>query len=938
MHETGMSDFFDQFAEILTTVQLIQRFQADLYVHGSKLNGLIQSLKQIPVFLDEERAKPKGRKPAPTKTIRNISHALEQFSQLATQCGFALCARYVLNSPVKSARRELKSIRRTLEGAFDQLKLPRVAHEMKISRSALRDQDLVDLKRISDLLVKMQLRERQDVAEQIAQRFRSLRKLGIQIDATPRTTLVAPDIPANLQLIVTHEEVTLCREIARGESATVYVGKWREREVAVKVFHLRVFSSAELESYRREISVLSNLSHPSILSLCAFTDTSPFYVLTDFLPNGSLFKFLRAQPENLSATARSVIAYDVARGIEFLHSRGVIHRDVKSLNVLLDANLRAKIADFGAVRLHLEGVKTRAIGTVHWMAPELLMSSPDYDFKVDIYSFGLVLWELLTGELLFPNMKPPEIIALVMNGQRPPIPDDAPPALVALIKSCWDQDSRSRPQMTRVVTLLGQRDCCFTGTDPVAFQTQTGVVGHHRSTGSASVTHRHGYRRVSVQTIDLHDPRAYVRLLSNATVSDRASIIRALFDLMNHKSDYRLAIEGGICGVITELLDERNSLSETVLGCLLKCTSADIFEVGVLKSLLDYAHVESESLRTKALSALIVGAGFRFALLKTSPSFLLQICDFLRPDLPVKLASSVLQLGRDLLPTLPSIPPEVVSKLLAAYRDLSPNLQPMIITCLCLTIAAPGGVSLLGTNDMELMLCDFQRSRPFLDAFACVQEPGDNDHVFVGMIVARAPVESDCADFLAHIATNLRFARIVVRFLPLGGGFVVPVYRALLAFDELWPSLLRIDEFYAAAAQLVASKDLYVICPALKSGHLVPEFIARSKLCVAVAAVFGDAHNQDDLIMLMGAVYSISQVCPADEFVELLPKLFRCLHSSAEQLRVPGFLAIVAVGRKGKGRVDWGRLRKYAHQFFGSSIPMVKQAAAELLNNFDGLT
>lgn len=206
------------------------------------------------------------------------------------------------------------------------------------------------------------------------------------------------------------------------------------------------------------------------------------------------------------------------------------------------------------------------------------------------------------------------------------------------------------------------------------------------------------------------------------------------------------------------------------------------------------------------------------------------------------------------------------------------------------------------------------------------------------MVVARARIDEDCAEFLGRIATNLRFARIVIRFLPLGGNFFGPVYRGLLAFNELWPSLVQIDEFYAAAAQLISSKDLYVICPVLKSGALVPECIARSTLCRAISAAFGEAQSQDDLIMLMGAVYSISQVSAVDEFVELLPRLFRCLRSAADQLRVAGFLAIVAVGKKGKGRVDWGRLRKYANEFVGSSIPMVKEAATELIQNFNGLT
>jgi serine/threonine protein kinase len=362
---------------------------------------------------------------------------------------------------------------------------------------------MVDMKRLSEVLVKMSQQNRPDAVEQISRRFKSLRKMKIKIDPSAHTTLIIPEIPASLDVVIQHDDVTLVREFARGESATVFIGLWQNQEVAVKVFRLRTLSPAELESFRREIFVLATLNHSAILSLLGFTESAPFYIVTEFLKNDSLFKFLRKSPDGLTPTGRSIVAYDIARGLDFLHGRGVIHRDMKSLNVLLTDTLRAKIGDFGAVRLHLDGVKTGSIGTVHWMAPELLMSSPSYDCKVDVYSFGLVLWELLTGDLLYPDMRPPAIIEAVITGKRPEIPPDTPSGLARLICSCWSANPSDRPGMTRVVSMLSEPACHFPGTDEAAFLAATGVVYRHRSAHSLCVQRR-GVRQEERLAIDLN--------------------------------------------------------------------------------------------------------------------------------------------------------------------------------------------------------------------------------------------------------------------------------------------------------------------------------------------------------------------------------------------------------------------------------------------------
>ena len=144
-------------------------------------------------------------------------------------------------------------------------------------------------------------------------------------------------------------------------------------------------------------------------------------------------------------------------------------------------------------RLNSNDPKTGLIGTVHWMAPEVLMSSPTYDSKVDVYSFGIFLWELLTGDMPYQDKKPHEIIAMVTDGDRPPLPDNVPPKLRDLITKCWSQNTNERPTMSSVVTSLVDRNSHFPGTDEAEFQLATGipVVNQHRVTKSMTTeTHK----------------------------------------------------------------------------------------------------------------------------------------------------------------------------------------------------------------------------------------------------------------------------------------------------------------------------------------------------------------------------------------------------------------------------------------------------------------
>jgi serine/threonine protein kinase len=156
----------------------------------------------------------------------------------------------------------------------------------------------------------------------------------------------------------------------------------------------------EKRCFRREIEALSSLRHPYLVEFIGATDVSPYWIVTAFMSGGALYYRLSERPP-LSGTRKTIIAYDVAEGLAFLHSRGMIHRDLKSLNVLLDDAGEPCICDFGVTRMvDADRAMTGIMGTYHYMAPEVIRKAK-CNIKADVFSFGMVLWEMVMPKVPF---------------------------------------------------------------------------------------------------------------------------------------------------------------------------------------------------------------------------------------------------------------------------------------------------------------------------------------------------------------------------------------------------------------------------------------------------------------------------------------------------------------------------------------------------------
>ncbi|KQK18836.1 probable serine/threonine-protein kinase SIS8 [Brachypodium distachyon] len=255
------------------------------------------------------------------------------------------------------------------------------------------------------------------------------------------------------------EEITLGERVGLGSFGEVYRGEWHGTEVAVKKFLQQDISSDILEELKAEVRIMKRLRHPNVvLFMGAVTRVPNLSILTEFLPRGSLFRLIRRPNNQLDERKRIRMALDVARGMNYLHNCTpvVVHRDLKSPNLLVDKNWVVKVCDFGLSRIkHSTFLSSRSTaGTAEWMAPEVLRNEPS-DEKCDVFSYGVILWELCTLLQPWEGMNPMQVVGAVgFQQRRLDIPADVDPAVAEIIQRCWQTDPKMRPSFSEIMAAL----------------------------------------------------------------------------------------------------------------------------------------------------------------------------------------------------------------------------------------------------------------------------------------------------------------------------------------------------------------------------------------------------------------------------------------------------------------------------------------------------
>ena len=289
-------------------------------------------------------------------------------------------------------------------------------------------------------------------------------------------------------------------KIGQGGFGEIYLGNWQGKKVAIKkltLINLRVGDN-NLSKFINEINIISSLRHPNIvLYMGASVDKENYYMISEYLPNGTLFDLLHNNNntnsnnnnknnnnygENinnnslistnnnsinnfdnysknsffLNDSMKIKIALQIAFVIKYLHSRKIVHCDLKSPNILIDKNYNIKLGDFGLSRFigkNSENIKGK-IGTPHWMAPEILLGGK-YEYHSDIFSYGMILWEILTGDIPYNNIDPKKIENLITNEKNiVKVPDYGNLILRKLCKSCINYEPEKRPSIDEILKEL----------------------------------------------------------------------------------------------------------------------------------------------------------------------------------------------------------------------------------------------------------------------------------------------------------------------------------------------------------------------------------------------------------------------------------------------------------------------------------------------------
>ncbi|KAJ3694329.1 hypothetical protein LUZ60_009809 [Juncus effusus] len=250
-------------------------------------------------------------------------------------------------------------------------------------------------------------------------------------------------------------------KFASGRHSRIYHGIYKQKEVAIKMISQPeedASLASQLESqFTSEVGLLFRLRHPNIITFVAACKKTPvFCIITEYMSGGSLRKYLHKQgPNSLPLKTVLKIALDIARGMNYLHSQGILHRDLKSENILLGEDLSVKVADFGISCIESEcGTAKGFASTYRWMAPEMIKEK-GHTKKVDVYSFGVVLWELLTGLIPFNGLTPEQAaFAVAQKNARPIMPSSCPIAISHLISQCWATSPERRPNFDEIVVIL----------------------------------------------------------------------------------------------------------------------------------------------------------------------------------------------------------------------------------------------------------------------------------------------------------------------------------------------------------------------------------------------------------------------------------------------------------------------------------------------------
>eukprot|EP00850_Spirogloea_muscicola_P016499 SM000134S26942 [mRNA] locus=s134:244517:248894:+ [translate_table: standard] len=289
-------------------------------------------------------------------------------------------------------------------------------------------------------------------------------------------------------------ELTLRESRGTGSTGSLYAGTYRSQDVAVKVMvagqdvgasagdldePVGTAAADILETFQQEVMMLRRIRHKNVVQFIGACSAWPLLcIVTELMAGGSVRDVLDRRGRGFEPGEAVRILRDTAHGMDFFHKRGMIHRDLKAANLLMNEQGVVKVADFGVARVEpgplrraasmrvLSGMEVAVLNSLQDQHPEAatrtsftkkdeVLEHQVYNHKADVYSYGITIWELLTGGIPYAGLTPIQAAyGVILRQLRPDIPSTWPPKLASLAQACWDEDPANRPEFSEILLLL----------------------------------------------------------------------------------------------------------------------------------------------------------------------------------------------------------------------------------------------------------------------------------------------------------------------------------------------------------------------------------------------------------------------------------------------------------------------------------------------------
>ncbi len=327
-------------------------------------------------------------------------------------------------------------------------------------------------------------------AKKLAEMEAKFKQMELQQQNKP----AAPVSGLSVSFEIPYNELQIGEKLGAGGFGVVHKGTWRFQNVAIKELLDEKPSAAAAADFKNEMQVMAKLRSSNVVQFYGCVLGNPKYcIVMEYMPKGSLFNLLRSN-QTLDWSTRYKMTLDMACGLAFLHAENILHRDLKSLNVLLDEHYHAKLTDFGLSKVKTETrttTKNQSVGSEGWIAPELTDPDGVYTQKSDVFSMGITMWEIATRKIPYEKAQSRAMIPFWMaQGKREDIPTDCPPKIAHLIKWCWDTDPAKRPTAVEAVKYLRDAESDFNPSDNKPNQNDNAAQVNNLASGSFAASYQ----------------------------------------------------------------------------------------------------------------------------------------------------------------------------------------------------------------------------------------------------------------------------------------------------------------------------------------------------------------------------------------------------------------------------------------------------------------